>query len=344
MTAISGTVRDTVFAGVVPSRGTYGIKANVLIKKGALVCVDSAGRAMPGGLIAAGALAAVGKSSATYDNTGGAADAVDVEVEFGTFGWVSAGGGDAITADDVGKVCYVVDDQTVALTSDTDTRGVAGYITEYRNGEVFVWMGPHVAGQIVIAASEASQLDTAQADIDALQADALTTQAFIPIPIMSWTDNGAPLIVFADGTANGTALVDSEAFGFRFNPVGEDTSVLVTSVPMPPDLDDAADIVLHVMCFRVGASDTTTVLVGNAFFQTVGAAHTADADAITVNSAAIDAATTVLEEVTLTIAGADVPASPSTLTLTLAPSAALDADDLVIVGTWLEYTRKLLTS
>ena len=59
------------FAGVTPSRGTYPIAANVRIFKGAPVCIDSAGRVFPGGTIASGALAGLGKASARIDNRTG---------------------------------------------------------------------------------------------------------------------------------------------------------------------------------------------------------------------------------------------------------------------------------
>lgn len=145
--------RLTKFAGVVPARGTFPIRANTQVFKGSIVAIDSAGRALPAGAISTGALSAVGKASATYDNRtgsvlGGAAGAVDVEVEFGTFGWLSATGGDAIAAKDVGKAAYMVDDQTVGLTSSASARGVAGIITEIRDGQVFVFQGPHVAGMV----------------------------------------------------------------------------------------------------------------------------------------------------------------------------------------------------
>ena len=149
MTALA-IERETDFAGLIPARGTYPIKANVRIFKGAIVGLDAAGRAMPGDTIANGCVKVVGKASATYDNRtgsvlGGAADAVDVEVEFGVFGYLTAtGGGDDIANDDAGKLCYVVDDQTLALTSATNTRAVAGVVTEVRNGVAYAWMGPHV--------------------------------------------------------------------------------------------------------------------------------------------------------------------------------------------------------
>jgi hypothetical protein len=297
------------------------------------------------GFNACGILVADVDNRATTE-LGGGAGAVNAAVNYGTFGVGYTG-----TAPKPGQVVFVVDNQTVSIDSDSSQRGIAGLCVEQRNGMAYVAMGPQVVGMIAIAAAEAADLDQAQTDIntaeaaiDALEADALSAQAFIPIPLTSWLDGGAPMAAFVDGSVNGVALVDSEVVGFRFNPVGEDTSVLSTSVALPPDLDDAADVVLHVAAARIGAADTTTVLSGGAFFQTMGAAYDADADAITVDSAALAAATKVVTEYTLTIAAADVPAAPAVLTLTLAPSAALDADDLVICGTWIEYTRKLRTA
>ncbi len=202
-------------------------------------------------------------------------------------------------------------------------------------------------GEVVTDEDSRAIAAAASADITALQVtsaaqavSSVSTQGFIPIPLNSWcTDTGTPLGVF--GANPGFSLVDSEAFGIRIN--DDDTEVFVTSVVMPPDLDDAADVVFHVMGFRVGSSDVTTVLTMGAFFQTVGAAHTADSDAATATGA-FAAATTVVSELTCAIAATDVPPAPAVLTLTMIPDAALDADDLVIIGTWLEYTKKLLTS
>lgn len=163
--------RFTPFAGLSPARGTYGSKANVRLFKGAIACLDAAGRAMPGDTIANGALIAVGKSSATFDNRngsefGGLADAVEVEVEFGVFGWANGTSGDLIAAKDVGAVAYVIDDQTVGLTDGSGTRCVAGIITEVRDGKVWVAMGPHVAGTIKAAFDAAAAALAAALDAD----------------------------------------------------------------------------------------------------------------------------------------------------------------------------------
>lgn len=141
------------FAGTTPTRGNYPIKANVRIFKGAIVGLDSAGRAMPADTLANGCLIIVGKSSATYDNRtgsalGGAAGAVNVDVEFGTFEAANSTAGDAITAAHVGSTCYGVDDQTVAHTSNTQTRPIAGLVIGLKGVKVLVYMGPHVAGAL----------------------------------------------------------------------------------------------------------------------------------------------------------------------------------------------------
>ena len=146
MTALA-LERLTPTAGVYPSRGTYPIRANVQIFKGAMVGLDSSGRAMPANTIANGCLRIVGRSSATYDNRtgsvlGGAAGAVDVEVEFGIFQWAN---NDSIAAADIGKACYAVDDQTVALSDSSEARCFAGVILEVVDSKPYVFMGPAVA-------------------------------------------------------------------------------------------------------------------------------------------------------------------------------------------------------
>jgi hypothetical protein len=347
--------RMTEFAGLLPARGTYPIKANVRIFKGAIVGLDSSGRAMPGGLIAAGCVKVVGKASATYDNRtgsvlGGAADAVQVEVEFGVFGYLSAsGGGDDIAADDAGKVCFVVDDQTLALTNGTDTRAIAGLISEYRNGLVYAWMGPHVAAMLVIAASEASQLDTAQIDVDALQADAATANAYVHIPITSFLDaDGDPLAKFVSaGTPTfGFNLADSEALNLRWNNDATPGTALC-QLSLPPDLDDTAAAQLEFLCSKSGATvgDATT-LTCTAFILANGDLHDADANAGGVTDALVgNAVAKTTKKLTLTLAAADIPAGAHSMTFTVTPTAGtLGTDDLMIHSVRLRYTRKIQTS
>jgi hypothetical protein len=354
MTALA-IERTTNFAGLIPARGTYPIKANVRIWKGAIVGLDAAGRAMPGDTIANGCVRVVGKASATYDNRtgsvlGGAADAVDVEVEFGVFEFLSAaGGGDDIVADDTGKPCFVVDDQTFALTNGADTRAIAGLITEVRDGRVYAWMGPHVAALIAVAASEASQLDQAQLDVTALQVDAATANAYVPIPLTSFVDaDGDPLAKFVSaGTPTfGLNLADSEALNLRWNNDANPGTALC-QIALPPDLNDAAPAYLEFLCSKSGATvgDATTLTI-TAFILAAGDLHDADANAGGVTDALVgDALAKTTKKLTRTIAAADIPPSAESMTFTVTPTAGtLGTDDLMIHSVRLRYTRKVQTS
>ncbi len=103
-----------------------GVAANVKIYAGALVALTAAGLATPGAV--ATTLKGVGRAKDLADNTGGAAGAIKVEVEKGVFRFNNSAAGDAITAADIGGSAYIVDDETVAKTSGTNTRSIAGTI------------------------------------------------------------------------------------------------------------------------------------------------------------------------------------------------------------------------
>lgn len=314
MTATT-TTRNTDFAGLIPTRVTLDMAANELVLKGTIVCVNASGQAVAG--VDGEGFNAVGKASALYDNrttapAGGAAGAVEAEVECGIYGWLSTG-----TAPVMGDVVYVVDNQTVSTSSDSGARGIAGYVIEVVGSYTYVWMGPHVVAQI-------QQLQT--------------VPGIIPVPLgtMRVASTGAAIPAFADGTADGFEYTDSESLGLRFN-VGS-TTAMGACVALPSDLDPASDIVVHVLGFRVGAADPTAVVTVEAFFQTLGAANSADVDA-GGDTTPFDAATTVVSEETLTIAAANIAAASGGLSLTIVPDAALDADDLVILAMWITYTR-----
>lgn len=114
-------------------------KANVKILLGALVVLD-AGFVAPGR--AATGLIALGIAEETVDNTGGADGALFVPVRQGVFLFFSAGGADAITQADVGKDCFIVDDQTVAKTDGAGARSRAGRIVQLEpDGMVWAQLG-----------------------------------------------------------------------------------------------------------------------------------------------------------------------------------------------------------
>ena len=100
------------------------------ILAGALVVISNVtGYAAKGST--ATTLVAVGVARETVDNSAGNAGDLKIPVDReGWFRFDNSGGGDAIAMKDVGKVCYVVDDATVALTDGTGTRSAAGRIRD----------------------------------------------------------------------------------------------------------------------------------------------------------------------------------------------------------------------
>lgn len=90
------------------------------------------------------ALIGIGRFLETKTNAG-AAGAETIRVEEGIFNWVNSGGGAEVTAADIGKVCYAVDDQTVARTSGSGARSPAGIVMDVSAADgVWVLSGEEV--------------------------------------------------------------------------------------------------------------------------------------------------------------------------------------------------------
>ncbi len=104
--------------------------AAVKIFAGSLVCLSTAtGFATKGAT--ATTLVALGVARETVDNSAGAAGDQQVPIDReGWFKFANSASGDLIARDDIGKDCYVVDDQTGALTDGGATRSKAGKIRD----------------------------------------------------------------------------------------------------------------------------------------------------------------------------------------------------------------------
>lgn len=70
------------------------------------------------------------------NNTAGGNGAVSVKVRRGCFALKQ--GNDPVTLADVGKTCYLVDDQTVAKTDGAGTRSAAGIVRDVDSAGVWV--------------------------------------------------------------------------------------------------------------------------------------------------------------------------------------------------------------
>lgn len=131
----------------VQSKGSVGLAANAKVWQGAFVCLDPAtGFATQGktgtGLIVLGyaqepefGIAVAGQPplvfSDLYDNTGGANGNIVCQYRQGPVPVLNSAAGDAITAANIGQDCYMVDDQTAALTDGAGTRSRLGRIVGF---------------------------------------------------------------------------------------------------------------------------------------------------------------------------------------------------------------------
>jgi hypothetical protein len=102
-----------------------GVAATTLIYAGALVMRNSSGYLTKGAT--ATTLIGVGRAEERVNNTGSAGDKT-VKVREGVFRFGNSSSSDLITFADIGKPCYAVDDETVAKTSGTNTRSIAGFV------------------------------------------------------------------------------------------------------------------------------------------------------------------------------------------------------------------------
>lgn len=109
--------------------------ANTMIYAGALVCASAAGLAQPGAVAAT--LTALGRAEEPCDNLGGAAGAKSVTVRRGVFLFKNLGA-DPVVQADMGKDCFVVDDETVAKTHAGNTRSRAGKVLGIEAAGVWV--------------------------------------------------------------------------------------------------------------------------------------------------------------------------------------------------------------
>lgn len=112
------------------------LAAAVKIFAGAILMRNAAGY-LTKGATAVGAVG-VGRAEATADNSAGAAGALTVMWRAGVFFYANSAAADLIALADIGKVCFIVDDQTVAKTNGGGTRSPAGIVEDVEGAGVWV--------------------------------------------------------------------------------------------------------------------------------------------------------------------------------------------------------------
>lgn len=116
---------------------------------GQMVCIDVDATGSPLVPAAAGdlTLRVVGRSETRL--TAGAGNTSRLKYRSGIFKWNNGTAGEAIDANDVGKVCYVLDDNTVGISGNSAANAIAGRIYQVDADGVWVatlWPEAPVAG------------------------------------------------------------------------------------------------------------------------------------------------------------------------------------------------------
>jgi hypothetical protein len=139
--------------------------SNVKVYAGSIGCINSSGYLTKGAT--ATGLKCVGRINEQVDNSAGSAGDLNAEVENGIFRFANSADADAIALADVGNVCFIVDDQTVAKTSGSSTRSPAGIIEDVDTDGVWVRMGQDAlvapAGALLAASNLSDLADAATA-------------------------------------------------------------------------------------------------------------------------------------------------------------------------------------
>lgn len=257
------------------------------------------------------------------------------------------------SAIELGTVLYGAADGKVSDASSGTAQGISiepGTVSSGDIIEVAFWnVKATTAATVSIADSGGFTSETTvEAALQEIYQHIISTQAFLNIPLGAATEeDGTALADFSDGASVTPGWgAASEIFGIRWNNHANPDPIAV-NVPIPPDLDASADVILHFLAAKTGAT------VGDAVKWTVTAFNNADGELYDTDddfggdSSAMtgDATAKTCQDETLTLAAADVAASPCVLHLTIQPKdGTLGTDDVILIAVWMEYTRKPLTS
>lgn len=318
----------------------FPARADVVFFKGSIVCKrkDSKYAEIPDSGNPRTDLIPLGVAICALDMTGKSDGDYTIAVDAGLRPNFDTGtSGNAITASHVGQTWYMYDDNTAYLTDDGGTLSPGGTIGLMHEAD------GEDAKPVLHFDCETPQV---LLEIDELRKSLTSTVGHIDLsPADFYLLTGAPLAIFANGASAvpGSAIVDSKAFGIRWNN-NATLDGIVASFRMPEDCDTTTDMVVHLYASKTGATltDAVTFAVG-AYNQVVGALHDADGNFGGTSSAMTgDATAKTIQDETVTLAAANLAASPASVTLTVKPTdGTLGTDDLVLHGVRIYYTKKL---
>lgn len=185
---------------------------------------------------------------------------------------------------------------------------------------------------------------TVEAALAELYQNAISIQGFLNIPLTSLREVSAAMAVGNVANAGGVLASDTTPIlgpavaspldGCQVvSWAASNNDPVMFQTALPPDLDDAADLVLHMRIKSAGTTDAVG-FTSKAFFN--------EGDTVVEDTGQTNQTATWAEKL-LTIGAADVPAGAQTLSVALTP-AAHTTNILYLSALWLEYKTKVKAS
>lgn len=238
----------------------------------------------------------------------------------------------------IGAAVFCKDNHTVAAASG----GTLFYAGTFR--------GMDPSGKVRVHISPLQPAPSADAtEIDELQANAVAVKS-VDIPFLSARlADGTVLPAFVNDAAAsspGIIVVDSKAFGIRWNNHATPTAVW-THFGMPNDIDTTKNATLEFLVSKSGATVGDAVKITVAAFNQVAAAlHDADADFGGDTGALVGNATAkTVTKLSRTLTATDLAAAGSGVSMSFKPKdGTLGTDDAIVTGVRLTYTPKMLAA
>jgi len=165
-----------------------------------------------------------------------------------------------------------------------------------------------------------------------------STQKTISVPLGAITEEDGTVLTKQATTVAGLAqLADKEQVVLiPLNCTqGEN---LAFAAPVPQDLDDSADVKIHVLAGKDADNDVLTL---DCEVYPVAAGDAANAD---IQDTAAQTIIQAVSELIFTCGADGVLAAPGVLTVVLALGGTNDGDKVYVYAAWIEYTGKALTS
>ena len=225
------------------------------------------------------------------------------------------------------------------------TRWVGGDLVFYdkSENEIFRVDGTNrkltlASGAVLDVDAATSTITLAAGEIGAADLSANLKKGYVPLPLENFREVSSDATINAAGNggllASDTTPILQRVNGatdkaLRLHWAAANVDEITQSFAYPPDLDDAAAVVVNILAAMAGATDIPVLAVG--YFEGVGDTNAGG------NTGAVTG--TTVAKYTASIAAADIGAYPKQATVSLTP-AAHGTDILYIYAAWIEYTRK----